>query len=110
MSGPIHWAGLIYPLLLTLVGGIAVTVLLVFVVPKFSTIFADMGTTLPLPTAMLLEFSQFLKEFWWALTGLFIIAYMIGKYYINTPTGRWKWDGFKLRMPLFGTVNSWNVG
>jgi len=95
---------LIYPLLLTLVGGIAVTVLLVFVVPKFSTIFADMGTTLPLPTAILLEFSHFLAQFWWALIGLLVIVYMTGKYYINTPTGRWKWDGFKLRMPLFGTL------
>ncbi|MGA1867004.1 MAG: type II secretion system inner membrane protein GspF [bacterium] len=95
---------LIYPLLLTFVGGIAVTVLLIFVVPKFSTIFADMGTTLPLPTAILLEFSQFLAQFWWALSGLLLIAYMVWKYYIATPTGRWKWDGFKLKMPLFGTL------
>jgi type II secretory pathway component PulF len=43
-------SAMIYPLLLTAVGGLAVAVLMLFVVPKFAKIFQDMGQALPLPT------------------------------------------------------------
>ena len=50
-------SALIYPILLTTVGGLAVAVLMLYVVPNFSKIFQDMGQTLPLPTLMLIKVS-----------------------------------------------------
>ena len=97
-------SALIYPIFLTLVGGGAVAILLLFVVPKFSVIFADMGMALPLPTAILLGFSHFLIDWWFVIVGLAVSIYFGFRYYINTPNGRWKWDGFKLKMPLFGEL------
>ncbi|MGA1843446.1 MAG: type II secretion system inner membrane protein GspF [bacterium] len=95
-------SALIYPILLTVVSGIAVTVLLVFVVPKFRVIFADMGKSLPLLTQMLLGFSQFLVDYWWLLAGVALVLIMSVRRYITTPRGRWNWDRLKLKMPMFG--------
>lgn len=97
-------SALIYPILLTIVGGAAVTVLLIFVVPKFKMIFLDMGQTLPMPTQILLGFSQGIIDYWWLILGVCGVVYYLVRRYINTPRGRWKWDSTKLKIPLFGDL------
>lgn len=97
-------SALIYPILLTLVGGIAVAILLVFVVPKFKLIFMDMGQAMPIPTQMLLGFSQAIVDYWWLILGVLCVGYYIIRRYINSPRGRWRWDKMKLRMPMFGSL------
>lgn len=97
-------SALIYPLLLILVGGAAIAVLLIFVIPKFQLIFSDMGHAMPLPTQVLLSFSQMIKNYWWLILGIIAILVLTAKYYINTPRGRWKWDQLKLRIPVFGSL------
>jgi len=83
---------------------VAVAVLLLFVIPKFQVIFSDMGQAMPLPTQLLIDFSQMLKGYWWLLLVNAIILYFIIRYYINTPRGRWKWDQMKLKAPIFGAL------
>lgn len=97
-------SALIYPLLLTLVGGIAVAVLLIFVIPKFQLIFVDMGQAMPLPTQILISFSQIVKDYWWLILGILGAVLFFIKQYINTPRGKWKWDQMKLRAPIFGSL------
>jgi len=95
---------LIYPFILSIVGGAAVVVLLTFVVPQFSKIFSDMGRDLPLPTVILLSISHTLVKFWWVIA-LFIIAVVsIIKKYLKSPEGRRTWDSMKFRLPLFGKL------
>src|SRR5574340_1624511 len=60
-------SALIYPILLTTVGGLAVAVLMLYVVPNFAKIFEDMGQSLPLPTLMLIKVSGLFSTYWWAL-------------------------------------------
>jgi general secretion pathway protein F len=95
---------LIYPILLTIVSGVAVTILLVFVIPKFKVIFMDMGQSLPLLTQFLLGFSQMIIDYWWLILGTLLIIFFLFKRYINTPAGRWKWDRMKLNMPILGDL------
>lgn len=94
-------SALIYPVLLTLVGGGAVIVLLTFVVPKFTQIFADMGQTLPLPTRFLLGLSTILLHYWWLVVALTLGVVFSIRYYINTADGKWFWDSLKLRLPIW---------
>jgi type II secretory pathway component PulF len=47
-------SALIYPLLLTVIGGIVVAVLMIFVIPTFAQIFEDTGQALPTPTLILM--------------------------------------------------------
>lgn len=97
-------SALIYPILLTLVGGAAVAILLIFVIPKFKLIFSDMGQAMPLPTQMLLGFSQTVKDFWWLILAVLCVLFFSFRYYIGKPRGKWKWDRLKLRLPLFGDL------
>jgi general secretion pathway protein F len=91
-------SSMIYPLILLATGGLSVIVLLTYVLPKFSVIFADLGAAMPLPTKILLAVSQGLQDFWWA-AGLAIAGFVyLFRRYIKSPAGRIQWDRFKLRL------------
>lgn len=91
-------SSIIYPAILIVTGGISIVVLLTYVLPKFTTIFAELGAALPLPTQILLTVSNTLKSYWW-LFASFMIAGWIGlKGYIKSDEGRYRWDAFKLKM------------
>ncbi len=89
---------MIYPTILLLTGGASIIVLLTFVLPKFSVIFAELGGSLPLPTKILLSFSNTLKSFWWIVLSAIIIGWIMFKGYIKSDKGRYQWDAFKLKL------------
>jgi general secretion pathway protein F len=97
-------SALIYPALLSFVGGAAVIILLTFVVPQFSKIFTDMGETLPLATVILLTISNVLIESWWLILLLLLAGIAAIKKYIKTEKGRRYWDKLKFNLPLFGKL------
>ncbi len=97
-------SALIYPLLLTLVAGSAVAILLIYVVPRFSQLFTDMGQALPMSTQALLALSGFITSYWWVIL-LGIAAAILGfKYYVATESGRMNWDSWKLKWPMIGSL------
>lgn len=89
---------MIYPAILTVTSGVSIIILLTFVLPKFSVIFAELGGSLPLPTKILLTFSNVLKSYWWIVLSAIITGWIIFKNYIKSDTGRYKWDAFKLKI------------
>ena len=97
-------SAMVYPAILTLVGGTAVIVLITFVIPQFSKLFEEMGAALPIPTQIMLGLSSLIIDYWPALilgfTG-FIAAFNL---YLRTNNGRLKWDGMLLKLPLFGPL------
>ena len=95
-------AALIYPCLLTAVGMISIGILLYFVIPKFATIFADVGAALPPATQILLTISGLTQQYWWAGL-LFIVGVVAGtRAWMRTPKGSRTWDLIKLKTPLLG--------
>lgn len=81
-----------------------VNVLLIFVIPVFAAMFADFGAKLPAPTQMLIDLSEFLQQWWWALlVGAYLIYFGLGKY-TATPNGRRQKDQFLVRAPIFGNL------
>ncbi len=97
-------SALVYPILLTTVSGAAVIFLLTFVIPRFATIFADLGQAIPLPTQVLLTVSRLFAGYWWVL-GLLALAGVLGaRVILATREGRLAWDRACLRMPLVGAV------
>ena len=97
-------SALIYPLVLSIVGGAAVVVLLTFVVPKFTMIFSDMGRALPLPTIILLAVSNGLRHYWWVVLLFVLGVFFYLRYYLKNESGRRWWDGLKFKLPLFGKL------
>jgi len=97
-------SALIYPLLLTVVGGSAILLMLLFVIPKFAVIFADMGGVMPLPTRLLLGSSQLMASYWWVGGGLFAAAFIWARRRLRTEDGRLFFDRLTLTVPLLGEV------
>ncbi len=95
---------MVYPILLSVVGLASVIILTLFVVPKFTSIFQDMGVPLPLPMAFLKGLSTFLTYYWWAAILAIGLAFIYFKRFRESSEGRLKWDRWMLRVPLVGTV------
>jgi len=93
-----------YPIAVIGLAVVLVTVLLVFVIPVFRDMFADMGQKLPAPTQLLIDFSNFLRGYWW-LVGIIIVGTWIGlRKYIETPAGRAHRDYVIVKAPVFGPL------
>jgi len=99
-------SALAYPLIMLLVGSMVILLLMTFVVPKITGIFADMEQTLPMITVVLIAVSNFLKSFWWLIL-LIIFAGIAAFKYLTTGTqaGRRFWDSFRLKAPVWGSLN-----
>ncbi len=98
-------SAMIYPALMSVVGGVAVVLLLTFVIPRFAGIFEDLGQSLPFMTRALLSFSAFISSYWWALLGLFILIIMGIRAYLQTYSGSLLFDRLKINAPLIGDLN-----
>jgi type II secretion system protein F len=95
-------SALIYPTFLVLASGLSIIILITYVIPKFSLIFADMGDAIPVYTRILLGFSGVLKGYWWLMIGgIAGIAFAI-RQYSRTTSGRIRIDRLLLKIPLIG--------
>ncbi len=95
---------MIYPCMLVTLGSSIFVLLLLFVIPRFSTLFETVGVPLPSSTAVLLQISSVFRHFWWAI-GLLLGGVVFGiRYYLHTPRGRRFRDVVVLRLPCIGRV------
>lgn len=93
-----------YPLLMASIGGALMLVIFTFVIPKIANIFTSMNKKMPWYTQALMDFSFFLKNYWWAIgIGIFVLVFLVRKYY-STPSGKVKKDRMLLSLPLIGEV------
>jgi general secretion pathway protein F len=95
-------SALAYPIVITTVGAGAIVFLMTFVIPRFATIFADLGQAIPLPTQILLTLSALVQGYWWALVGIVLAAVIGWRVWTSTPEGRLQWDQAVLDMPIVG--------
>lgn len=93
-----------YPLLVLVAISIAMVILNIFVIPAFSSFFKQFNAELPLPTRILIGFSDFMVHYWYYLLGGLIVSIVWFLYYIKTPLGRYNWDKRKLKIPIFGDI------
>ena len=93
-----------YPIIVVVAMAVAFMVLTTLVVPRYAKIYAQFTTALPLPTQILIGINYAITKFWWLLIIIGGIIYFLFKRYINTKAGRFAWDGFKLRVPIFGQL------
>ncbi len=97
-------SALAYPIaVLFMVVGVVIA-MLTFVVPQFSSIYNDLGGTLPLPTRILVGFSDlFARQL--PLLAFVTAALTLGwRRWKRTESGALHWDAMKLRLPLVGEL------
>ncbi len=104
-------SAMMYPAIVMVIAIIIMGFLLVFIVPKFEQIFADMlgGKPLPLLTQIVVGASRVIQQ-----NILLIIGGVLGllfglKYAISTPKGAVLFDKFMLKAPLFGDLTRKNA-
>jgi type IV pilus assembly protein PilC len=95
---------MIYPGVIISVAVIAITVLLVFVIPTFEQMFASVNLTLPLPTRVVIGMSRFLTGYWWAVLATLIGGVFMLRRYYATSSGKLAIDRLMLRLPVLGDV------
>ena len=93
-----------YPAIVLTVAGGACIFMLMFVIPVFAKMFSDFGGELPAPTRMVMNVSDFVRNYWWAMAGgaaAFTVAF---KRYRATISGRRMTDKMFMKIPVIGTV------
>ena len=95
---------MIYPAVIMSVAAIAITVLLVFVIPTFQSMFDSAHIALPLPTRIVIAASKLLKGYWWAIVIVAVGGTVALKRYYATPSGKLAIDRLMLRAPVLGDV------
>lgn len=96
---------LIYPAVVTSVAVLVIAVIMVFVVPTFSKMFANLGGTLPLPTRIVLSMSHFIG----GIGGLIVLGLIVAiivtiVQFRRTEKGKYVTDKIMLKMPIFGIL------
>ncbi|NNF16326.1 MAG: type II secretion system F family protein [Gammaproteobacteria bacterium] len=93
-----------YPAIVLTAIGIAITIITVFVIPKFAPIFRTLGDDIPVPTKILMGVSQFAQDNGVLLIVLGILAWFAFDYWRKTPKGRYRWDKARLNFPVIGHI------
>lgn len=93
-----------YPAIVTFVAIFATAAMLTFVVPTFAQMFTDVGGSLPAPTRIVMNISDFLKKY--IVLIIFVAAGAITAlyYYYKTEDGKLRIDGIKLKLPVWGDL------
>jgi len=97
-------ASLAYPVFMLFFGAVVLFILLTYIVPTITSIFADMKQVLPTPTRVLIALSSFFRNYWWVILIFVIVAVAAARQFRKTQKGRRWSDSTLLKLPLFGNL------
>ena len=92
-----------YPATVVAAIGVAIAIITLWVLPRFAPIFAALPQ-IPWPTRVLIGTSQFVSTHWYLVLAGIAAAVMTFRVWVRDPSGRLRWDRFKLRVPVIGGV------
>ncbi len=95
---------MIYPAVVMGVAAIAITILLIFVIPVFQEMFSQAGVALPGPTQFVIMCSELLQTRWYVFGGVIVAAVFGIQRFYKTPQGQLAIDRLLLRLPVLGPV------
>ncbi|MBF0486939.1 MAG: type II secretion system F family protein [Nitrospirae bacterium] len=94
-----------YPIVIISIAVICIGVIMVFVVPTFAKMFAQLGGTLPAPTRIIIALSSFIAGWGGLIIVVSIVAFVfIYKQIRSTEKGKYATDAIFLKMPVFGVL------
>jgi type IV pilus assembly protein PilC len=95
-----------YPLIIVVLLFLLVTLLMAFTLPKFVALLTQFNTRLPTPTRIVIAVSNAFSKYWFLLPLVSAIPYALCSAIKSTPQGRMRLDRFKLKIPLFGSLQT----
>ena len=96
---------LVYPAAVISIAGCILSLIMIFIIPRFEQMFLEMGLgALPPLTALLLFFAHTMAEYWYLILFAPCLLWFAGGFVVKTPRGRLMVDAFKLKIPIFGSI------
>jgi general secretion pathway protein F len=95
---------LIYPAILLVMSMVSIFIMLLFVVPQFTEMFESAGKALPISTQIVVGAAEWLQSYWWLLIGAIMGLSSYVKFQLADPVSKKVWDGYALKLPLFGDI------
>jgi general secretion pathway protein F len=95
---------MIYPVLMLVFSAGVAGVLLVKVIPNITSMLRDMKQELPLATRVVIVLSDVVTHYWFPVLIALAVTFIVWSRVIRTEAGRMRWDGFTLRLPIFGRL------
>lgn len=97
-------SALMYPMFVMIVAVLILIMLMVFVIPTFTSMFSEVGGSLPVPTRILIVISEITRRIWFLIPLLPVALIAIYKAIIKNPNRRFIIDKMKLRIPIVGNL------
>jgi general secretion pathway protein F len=97
-------SSLLYPAIMTVASCTGITVLLLFVVPRFVAMLEETGGALPLSTRVLVGASTLFVGEWWLLLLLGIAGTVAARSWLARSENRRRWHAWRLSWPLVGDL------
>ncbi|MDQ7840979.1 MAG: type II secretion system F family protein [bacterium] len=100
-------SAMVYPILLTTASLGGLFFMTIVILPQFENMFKELGGSgqLPLPTQIAMAVSVALRSYWYVIFAVTGVALYVLRRYLQTPSGRARYDRFKLKMPVVGELN-----
>ena len=100
---------MVYPIVVVSVAVGILTFIMLKIVPQFKKIFDDFGSELPPMTQVLIDLSNWIAAYWYLIPAIPFGIRLIIKGICLIPYGRFGWDLFTLKMPIFGQLVEKNI-
>ena len=95
-----------YPIILIVVLVIVIAAMMIFVVPTFMDMFADLDTEMPAATMVLVHVSDFFVAWWWLVLIIVVGLFTLFKWYAGTDAGKEITSSLALKVPLIGNIKT----
>ena len=97
-------SSLAYPAVMVVAGILVISILLIVVIPRITSVYDNMGQTLPAITLFLIAIATFLRTYWWVSAAVIVGGVLLGKQFLRSKDGRLFYDSLVLRIPVLGDV------
>ena len=97
-------SALTYPIIVLVASVVVVAILVLFVLPTFTSLYSQLGAKLPLMTKLLLDVASWGTKYGLIVLGLMVAAIVGTFIYTKTPAGKINWDTLMLRLPVVGPI------
>lgn len=97
---------MIYPIVLLVVMVGVLFLMMIWVIPNFMGMFAELDTELPPITQAVVNMSDFVIAKWWLILLVVAAAIALFKAYAASPSGKFVLGGIALKIPVFGKLQT----
>lgn len=94
----------VYPIIVVCVMIVVVTIMMIFVIPKLTSLYVEIGAELPLPTRVLIFVSSTMRSFWWLMIMMVAGGIYGFKIFSKTEAGAQYLSKLMLKLPIWGKI------